>query len=281
MNKRSTHPTSREPSASPSGARRGRPTVSRPLSYVEQIAALLENEILAGEIRPGQRLLETEIASRLGVSRAPVREALKQLQYDGLVTSATQRGAHVRPLSAADAWNLYILRAYISALAARLATPRCSEADIRKLGEIVHDMEVATRDRDKAAFVSLHIAFMTILATATGNEWIETILRILTKAIVRYGNFAFSVPGHFEESLGGHRRTVDAIARGDAASAESHLRTMLEDAGRRVAGYLERHQQRLDEGAKGNVPEPGPAPPGPRARTPRVKAARGRRSKSS
>jgi DNA-binding GntR family transcriptional regulator len=245
---------------------------------VEQIATLLEQEILVGHIRPGQRLLETEIASRLGVSRAPVREALKQLQYDGLVTSATQRGAYVRPLSAADAWNLYILRAYISALAARLATPQCGEADTRKLGDIVHEMEVATRERDKVTFVSLHIEFMTVLARATGNEWIETILRILTKAIVRYGNFAFSVPGHFEQSLEGHRRTVDAIERGDAAAAEAHLRSMLEDAGHRVSGYLERQPPELHGSShrERRAPQTAAAAPIPR----RARMARGRRPKA-
>jgi len=262
-------------SVRPKSPGQGLPAVTRPLSYVEQITAILESEIVSGQLRSGQRLLETEIASRLGVSRAPVRESLRQLRYDGLVTSVTQKGAFVRPLSAADAWNLYILRAYISALTARLATPRCTDADIRKLGEIVGDMEVATRNRDRGAFVSLHIAFMTVLAVTTGNEWIETILHILSKAIVRYGSFAFSVPGHFEESLGGHRRAFEAIKTGDAEAAESHLRAMLEGAGRRVVAYLERHAGPPPWEAGQTEPSPG-APPASGAPPERVSGPRQR-----
>src|SRR5881628_3303257 len=109
-------------------------------SLQEKVYDHLKQAILAGEIQPGERLLETRLAESLGVSRIPVREAIRKLERDGLIVVYPRRGVYASPLGPRDVDEVYAIRAVLEGLAARLAAEHRTEQHLARLDEIVADM---------------------------------------------------------------------------------------------------------------------------------------------
>jgi len=114
-----------------------------PVSLRDSVRDLLLERVLAGEYPPGARLVETRIARELGISQAPLREALRDLEQLGLVVHEAYRGCSVRAVSAAELLEAFPVRAALEALAARLAAPRIDDADLDRLDALVEDMAAA------------------------------------------------------------------------------------------------------------------------------------------
>jgi DNA-binding GntR family transcriptional regulator len=121
-------------------------------------------------LAPGQRLVEDQLAIQLGVSRAPVRDALKALEHDGLVISAGRRGKVVTTLSAHDAWEVYSLRAALEAMGIRLAIARGEETLLAELEVILAEMRRAAADGDRAGASALDVRFHETICRSSGHE---------------------------------------------------------------------------------------------------------------
>jgi DNA-binding GntR family transcriptional regulator len=143
-------------------------TIGR-LSLREQVRDLLLDRILSGAYPPGSRLVETRIAEELGVSQAPVREALRDLEQLSCVVHEPFRGCSVRELSAADLLEAYPVRSALEGLAARLAAARVSDEQLERLGELVESMRAATRAGDMAGASAADAAFHATIVAAAGN----------------------------------------------------------------------------------------------------------------
>ena len=146
-------------------------------SAAAQVVAHVKEAIRSGRISPGQRLLESELTGRLGMSRGPVREALAQLQVEGFIDVEPHRGARVHQMSRAEMSELFHVRALLAADAAKLAAGQIDERDNRERLLAEHRRQLALRDnRDLAAYAAANVEFHTLVDEMCGNRLLATLL---------------------------------------------------------------------------------------------------------
>ncbi len=181
----------------------------------------LRDEIRTGHMRPGDRLRELEIAARLGVSRTPVREALKRLDADGLLAFTQPRGLTVAELSHSQMLELYAVREVLSGAAARLAAQHAAPYEILSLQQmIVSHQDIASAEEAAEANRQLHAA----IVAATHNDYLRRCTTVLSDALALLGPTTYSVVGRMRSGWEENARIVDAIARHDAEAAEAEAR---------------------------------------------------------
>jgi DNA-binding GntR family transcriptional regulator len=190
----------------------------------------LKSSIRAGELKPGQRIRENEMASQLDMSRTPVREALRRLEADGLLTFAPYRGMVISELDHQAVMELYQMREVLEGTAAGLAARHASEAEIGILEDLVaadkgsaaDPKEVATHNRQfhGAVYRSAH------------NRYLLKTLNVLGDAMALLGMTTMSLTGRSDTAREEHAAIVAAIADHDAAGAESAARRHIREAQR-------------------------------------------------
>ncbi|MBZ4688594.1 MAG: transcriptional Regulator, GntR family [Clostridiales bacterium] len=139
----------------------------------KDIKKYLQNAILKRKLKPGERIIETRIAKELGVSQAPVREAIRELELMGLIESVPFKGAIVRNLSQKDINEAYQVRAQIEGLAAEEAAKKISEKHLESLEKLVGEMETAARNQNVDQFVKLDIDFHKQILNIAGNKLLK------------------------------------------------------------------------------------------------------------
>lgn len=204
----------------------------------ERVLRFLETEIIEARLAAGQRLTEEQIARQLGVSRSPVREALRKLEHVGLVSIVRRKGAVVRSLDARGAADLYTLHASVTGLIGRLAARNRSQADIADFEALVSELRLALKHEDPSKFLSLYPQMMRVLTRAAGNEWIESALESWEKPARRYGFVALSIPGYMAEVVERYERVLEALKARNAPRAEEILRASHEAAGEKLARFV-------------------------------------------
>ena len=189
---------------------------------------LLE-EIRHGDLAPGQRLREIEIAERLGISRTPVREAIRQLEGDGLVVHLPRQGATVRTLDYAEIMELYEMRVVLEGTAARLAARSASNVELAELHSLNDDLEQAGHGR--AAF-ELNRQFHLTLLDAAKNRFLVKAANALQKTMLILGTTTLIEPERAKEAVLEHRRILGALDSRDGNAAEAEMRAHIEAAHR-------------------------------------------------
>lgn len=179
----------------------------------------LREEILSNRLPPGTHIQEEVIAAQLGISRAPVREALRLLASEDLVTIAPRRGVVVKALSPQDFLAAYQVREALEVLAIRLAMPRLADADLQALRDLHQEMVVCAARGDVGRFFEVNAAFHALVVERSGNERLRDIYRPLTNQMRRYRMRSMSLRGGLERSLAEHAAILEAIQRGDATAA--------------------------------------------------------------
>lgn len=184
----------------------------------------IERRILAGELAPGSKLNEADLASELGVSRGPVREAFRALEQAGLVRNEKNRGVSVRQVSLAEANEIYEVRAALEGMIGRLAATRIRPEQVEKTRAVVKKMHAVARARDAGAYYPLNIEFHELLAQAAGNRALQANYRRVVNELNLYrretlARDAENIPISTRE----HEAILEAVARGDAEAAEKLL----------------------------------------------------------
>ena len=203
------------------------PEAIRPDSYVPlrvQVYSALRDAIAGGRLKPGERIVEDRICSELGVSRSPLREALRRLEGEGLVSILPRRGAVVTELTTREGFDLFAVREVLEGLAARLAARQITPEELADLEEICAAMQKCIGAKDMAAVVELNAQFHDVIARASRNRWIREFvgsLRAQTRSIYRS---SIDAPGRPTESLAEHRAILETLSKADALSAESLAR---------------------------------------------------------
>lgn len=185
---------------------------------------VLRDEIVGGALPPGTTLLETALATRLGVGRAPVREAILRLECDGLVVRG-QRGPQVRTLTAPEVVEIYQARIALEAEAAASAAAHRSALDLARLRH-VHEEAGAATDPDQMR--ALHGRWHAVLRQACHNPTITGILERLALQLALYDSVDMSRNPNLESTDDEHAEVLDAIAEGDQDRARTVLRAHLE-----------------------------------------------------
>jgi DNA-binding GntR family transcriptional regulator len=199
-------------------------------SNSERVYRRLKEMILAGELAPGARLVELELAAQFGVSRTPVREALKRLIDSKLVLVDPVRAYVVRTADAGEIEEIYLVREMLDGLAARLATKRIRADEVAQLRLIVDSMRTAIKSQRIDVVVNSNIMFHDRIYRAAGNETLSRIGLELREFIRRFSREAFEKTPRVAEVLEEHEMLVDAIQRGDSEAAERLAREHLRSA---------------------------------------------------
>ena len=199
------------------------PESIQPSSYVPlrvQVYTALRDAILSGKLRPGERVVEDRICTELGVSRSPLREALRKLEGEGLISILPRRGAVVTELTPRDQLDLFAVREALEGLAARLAAEHITDVELAELDDVCQAMEKCADARDMAAVVALNTQFHELVVKASRNRWIREFLLSIRAQTRRLYRSSLERPDRAPESAAEHRLIVDAVRRGDGAEAE-------------------------------------------------------------
>ncbi len=181
----------------------------------------LERQIITGEIASGAKLNEADIASSLGVSRGPVREAFRALSQAGLVRVEKNRGVFVRQVSLEEASEIYEVRAVLEGLIGRLAARRIDTESIDQLRAVVRKMKTQDKQRKPEAYFLLNVEFHDLLARAARNGALLTNYRSVVNQLDLYRRATLSrSKENIPISTRDHEAIVDAVAVRDEALAE-------------------------------------------------------------
>ncbi len=184
-----------------------------------QVAEVLRTAITSGRFAPGQRLVEKDLCELTGVSRASVREALRQLESEGLIETLPNRGPSVSRLSPQDAVSIYQVRGALEALAAQLFAAQASDAQVAELEAAVQVLEQAYKARDVDRIVDAKRRFYAVLYQGSGNSMIATILNTMNARITMLRRVSLSSPKRGPASLREIRAVLTAIKRRDPQAA--------------------------------------------------------------
>lgn len=188
-------------------------------TLAQQVYENLRRDILGNVYPPGTPLPEEAIAGKLDVSRAPVREALRRLAAEGLVTLIPRQGAAVSALSPRDLINAYQVREALEALAIQLAVPRLDPADLDELDRLHGQMAEHAAHGDIDAFFAANGAFHLLFINQSGNDKLQDVYYPLAAQMRRYYVPSLYLRGGMERSIGEHREILRAIRKKDVDEA--------------------------------------------------------------
>jgi len=196
-------------------------------SVVPAVQHEVERMIAAGELAGGDRVNESALAMKLGISRAPVREACRALERIGLLRSELNRGFFVREISTKEALDIYDLRAALFAMVGRLAAAQATSAQLAELEDLVARMDEAVEGDDLATFYPLNVEFHTRLVACADNHKLMQIWPNLEGELHLFRRRGLVLPGSLRKSNYQHRQMVAALKAGDGETAarlmEQHI----------------------------------------------------------
>src|SRR5690606_10227999 len=196
----------------------------------ELVFDAIRQAIIDGTLEPGQRLMEAQLAEELGVSRTPVREAIRKLELGNFVVMIPRRGAYVADISLKDVSEVFEIRGALEALAAELAAERASEDELEQLERLLVEIGKSIEKRDVEALVALDTEFHDVLYRASRNERLGQLLSQLREHIQRYRTETLSHPARMKVALEEHRQIVEALAARDAELASRLAAAHIESA---------------------------------------------------
>jgi len=189
----------------------------------ERILSTIRAAIVNGEIRPGTRIMEPELADRFGISRTPIREAIRQLESEGLISVIPRKGAIVASISPQDISNFYELKMILEGHAARLAAKNLTENDLAKMETVNRQIEAASAKKNLSRVLDLQNEFHEIFLRACGNDKLLAIVQNLVMQFQRI-RLMPAMLGRIKGSIRQHTEIIEAFRRKDAARAEELVR---------------------------------------------------------
>lgn len=198
-------------------------------ALTDRAAQSLRDAIVEGRLRPGQRLVEVRLASQMGVSRAPVREALRILEREGLVTSRPRRGVSVTVLSKHDVQEIYGLRSALECQAARNACKRITPPDVEELLSLIRAMKRAGSVDDRKLLARRDLAFHQKILEMSGNRrLLQAWLGIMTHVRLLQRHVLTSEDASVRELARRHETIVNALRSSNPNTAERCMRDHIE-----------------------------------------------------
>jgi DNA-binding GntR family transcriptional regulator len=185
----------------------------------------LRDAIITGRLAPGADLHEGQLCAQLGISKSPLREALRQLAQEGLVVAASQKGSYVSTLTVEDFHEVYSLRLHLETLEVRLAAERATPEQVAELRANVEAMDRAFAQGDTRAFAERDVEFHLLLARFSGHGRLLRIQESLQAEMLRLVMHPLMRAGLRAEAMPEHAGIVDALAAGEADLAEQRMRS--------------------------------------------------------
>lgn len=193
-------------------------------SYAEEALERIRQAIVYGRLRPNQRLVESEIAQKLGMSRTPVREALKQLEMQGYLSKVPTGGMMVTDHSPSQIRNLYEIREALETTAIRLACQRATQEQVDRATEYHNSSIEVIRKRDVSQFIDLNSAFHNELLSACGNEQLWSLIQTFRDQVFDRRIVQVFMGRDWRAMTTHHARMLEAVRQRNARLAEKTLR---------------------------------------------------------
>jgi DNA-binding GntR family transcriptional regulator len=197
----------------------------------DRVKDYIVEAVLSGELKPGDRIVESVLARDLGVSQAPVREALRDLVLLGFLESEPYKGTSVRSFTYEELWETYTVRAALESLAARLAATHLNEDDVDELQAILDEMMEAAHQQDVDLLLMLDNRFHETIMKISRNKTLYQLWKTLqfgTWSIVTYRKFSYD-PAYLAAR---HKELLDALQTGDPEKASHTMKHHIEDMGK-------------------------------------------------
>ena len=226
---------------------RARPAERR--VFREEIREQLIDDILSGRLAPGSKIVETRLAQQFGVSQAPVREALRDLELFGFVVSSPFRGTQVRKISTDDLLEIYPIRAALESVAARAAATRVDEATLTRLEELIVSMREAAERNDPAAHAHADFSFHEAVIKASGNRMLEHVWQTMRLATTTFVTHSMTTLTHrtLHEIGERHLPVLAALRAHDPERAEAEMRRHIEEPGDWIRQAASQEQARVSK----------------------------------
>lgn len=196
----------------------------------ELVLEAIREAIMNGSLQPRERLMEIQLAEELGVSRTPVREALRKLELEGFIVMVPRKGAYVSDLSLKDIADVFEIRAALEGLAGGLAADRITEDELEEMEHTLVEKANAIQNDDIDKLVEVDTKFHEALYKASRNERLFPIISNLREQIQRFRLNSLSVPGRKQESLEEHRNILEAIQARNVPLARQLAQEHIENA---------------------------------------------------
>ena len=201
-------------------------SIAQPALYLE-VAERLRQRIFAHELASGAWIDEQTLAEQYGISRTPLREALKVLASEGLVTLKPRRGCYVTELAERDLDDIFPLMALLEGRCAFEATQKATPADLKRLETLHEKLERFAAKGDANGFFEVNQEFHAALQTLSGNRWLKQVIDDLRKVLKLTRRDSLRLEGRLKQSLEEHRHILAAIRERDADSAEALMHAHL------------------------------------------------------
>ena len=199
--------------------------INRPL--YEDVAERLREQIFSHELAPGSWLDEQSLAIAFGISRTPMREAIKVLASEGLVTSKMNKGSYVTEVDRRDLEQIFTVLSLLEGQAAKETAINATEAQLTQLDDLHHRLEKAAADRDIGQFFEFNIKFHELIQEIAGNKWMNGVIDDLRKVLKLQRRDSLSRGDRLLSSLLEHREILQAILKRDPVAAELAMRNHL------------------------------------------------------
>ena len=187
----------------------------------------LRKAILTGQLKPGERLMEVHLANKLGVSRTPIREAIRKLELEGLVIMIPRRGAEVAQITEKSLKDVLEVRRALDALSVELACERITEEEIEALGRACEEFARATKGADTSVIAKADVKVHDIIVQATGNQRLLQLVNNLAEQMYRYRFVYLKDTSRHETLIAEHKEIYDSIVERNkeraSAAAKLHI----------------------------------------------------------
>jgi len=213
----------------------------------EIVFQALREAIISGELKPGERLMEVQLAEEMGVSRTPVREAIRKLELEGLVVMVPRKGAYVAGLSMKDAADVFEVRQSLEGLAAALAAERITDEEIEALERILLEINDAAEKNDLNLIIQKDAEFHNILFKASRNDKLVQIINNLKEQIDRFRIQSFENPGRLKKLVEEHKKIVEAISERNVEKAKKLAEEHIEKVENNVMNILRKQMDIGDD----------------------------------
>ena len=204
----------------------------------------LRQAILTGELKPGERLMEIHLASRLGVSRTPIREAIRKLELEGLVTMIPRRGAEVAQITEKSMNDVPEVRRAMDALCVELACERISEEELEELKKACEGFEQAVKTKDVKKIAQADVALHDIIVQATGNQRLIQLVNNLSEQMYRYRFEYIKDFSQHEKLVEEHRIIYESIVRKDKETASEAAKVHIDNQKKAIIKQIRLDRER-------------------------------------
>lgn len=200
----------------------------------------LRQGILTGELKPGERLMEIHLANRLGVSRTPIREAIRKLELEGLVTMIPRRGAEVAQITIKSLQDVLEVRKALDALAIELACARITEEDIQLLKAACDNFEQMTKTKDSTQIAKADVELHDIIVRASHNDKLILMVNNLAEQMYRYRFEHIKDAAQHERLISEHQKIYQSLAARDAIAAAEAVKEHIDNQEKAIMIHLDK-----------------------------------------